>query len=173
MALILEVNGIRPEIHPDVWLAENATITGDVRIGIGSSVWFQVVIRGDVNKIRIGENVNIQDLTMVHGSKGRSDTIIGNNVSIGHKAIIHGCQIKDNVLVGMGATILDDVIVPSNCIIAAGSVVLTGTKLESGYIYAGIPAKKLKPLDAAKAAHYIEGTLNSYAEYREWYRGGN
>lgn len=170
MALIKTVNGITPQISPEAWIAENATITGDVGIGKGSSIWFQVVIRGDVNKIRIGENVNIQDLSMLHGTMGRSDTIIGNSVSIGHRAIIHGCQIRDNVLIGMGATILDDVIVPSNTIIAAGAVVTSGTELESGFIYAGTPARKLKPLDADKAKWYIEGTSQAYVKYKEWYK---
>jgi len=173
MALLVEINGKGPIISPSAWVAENATITGDTIIGAGSSIWYQVVIRGDVNKIRIGENVNVQDLSMIHGTIGRSDTIIGNNVSIGHKAIIHGCQIRDNVLIGMGAIVLDDVIVPSNCIIAAGSVVTSGTILESGFIYAGIPAKKLKPLDKAQAQVYIEGTSQAYVEYASWYKKGD
>ncbi len=170
MAHIIAVNGVTPQIDSAAWVAETAVVTGDVEIDAGCSIWFGVVIRGDVNKIRIGKNVNIQDLTMVHGTNGRGDTIIGNDVSIGHRAIIHGCQIRDKVLIGMGAIILDDVIIPSNTIIAAGATVTSGTVLESGYIYAGTPARKLKPLDAAKANHYISGTSLAYVEYKEWYR---
>ncbi len=170
MPLILPYKGKTPQIDGSAWVADNATITGDVTIGKNSSVWFQVVIRGDVNKIIIGDNCNIQDLTMVHGTYDRGDTILGNNVSVGHGAILHGCQIEDNVLVGMGATILDDVIIPSNTVIAASSLITSGMKLESGYIYAGIPAKKLKPLDAATAERYIKGTAEHYVEYAKGYR---
>lgn len=167
---LITVNGITPKIHPTAWIAETAILTGDLEIGAHSSIWFGVVIRGDVNKIRLGKNVNIQDLTMVHGTVGRGDTILGDNVSVGHRAIIHGCQIEDNVLIGMGAIVLDDVLVPSNTIIAAGAVVTSGTKLESGYIYAGTPARKLKPLDPVKAQLYIEGTAAGYVGYKELYK---
>ena len=167
---LITVNGITPKIHPTAWIAETAILTGDLEIGAHSSIWFGVVIRGDVNKIRLGKNVNIQDLSMVHGTVGRGDTILGDNVSVGHRAIIHGCQIEDNVLIGMGAIVLDDVLVPSNTIIAAGAVVTSGTKLESGYIYAGTPARKLKPLDPVKAQLYIEGTAAGYVGYKELYK---
>ena len=170
MASLIEVKGVRPKIHPDAWLAENVIISGDVEVGAGSSIWYGVVIRGDVNKIQLGQNVNIQDLTMVHGTKGRGDTIIGDNVSIGHRAIIHGCQIESNVLVGMGAIILDDVIIPSNTIIAAGALITSGMQLEPGNIYAGTPAKILKPITHEHAQLYIEGTAAAYKQYREWYR---
>ena len=170
MALILEVNGKTPQIDTSAWVSDNATITGDVVIAENCSVWFQVVIRGDCNKIRIGKDCNIQDGAIIHGTVGRSDTILHDRVSVGHKAIIHGCQIHSDVLVGMGAIILDDVIVPSNTIIAAGAVVTSGTKLESGFIYAGTPAKKLKPIDKLNAQIYIEGTAQAYMKYKEWYR---
>jgi len=170
MALILEVEGKSPVIDESSWLAENATITGDVHIGKQCSVWFQVVIRGDCNKIRIGDSCNIQDGTIVHGTVGRSDTILGDRVSIGHKAIIHGCRIESDVLVGMGAIILDDVLIPSNTIIAAGAVVTSGSTIEPGYIYAGTPARKLKPIDSDNARIYIEGTAKAYMKYKEWYR---
>ncbi len=170
MASIITVKDKTPIIHPSAWVAENAVLTGDIEIGENSSIWYGVVIRGDVNKIRLGKNVNIQDLSMVHGTVGRGDTILGDNVSVGHRAIIHGCQIQDNVLIGMGAIVLDDVIVPSNTIIAAGAVVTSGTVLESGYIYAGTPARKLKPLDTAKAQLYIQGTAAGYVGYKELYR---
>ena len=170
MANILPVNDVLPTIDDSAWLANNATVTGDVHIGKESSIWFQVVIRGDCNKIRIGDQCNIQDGAIVHGTTGRSDTILGDRVSVGHKAIIHGCIIESDVLVGMGAIVLDDVVVPSNTIIAAGSVVTSGTKLESGYIYAGIPARKLKPIDSVNADVYIKGTAASYVGYKELYK---
>lgn len=167
---IISVKGLSPKFPDSTWIAENATVTGDVEFGEECSVWFQVVIRGDVNKIRFGDRVNIQDATIVHGTNGRGDTIIGNNVSIGHRAIIHGCKIEDNVLIGMGAIVLDDVVVKSNVIVAAGAVVTSGTILESGYIYGGIPAKKLKPLEAGKADFYIKGTAAAYVEYSGYYK---
>ena len=170
MPELIEVKGLSPIIDDSAWLASNVIISGDVHVGKNSSIWFGVVIRGDVNKIRIGDNVNIQDLTMVHGTVGRGDTLIGNNVSVGHRAIIHGCQIEDNVLIGMGAIVLDDVLIPSNTIIAAGATVTSGTKIESGFIYAGTPARKLKKLDPAKAKIYIEGTSKGYVGYKELYR---
>lgn len=167
---IITINGVSPQIDPTAWVADNATVTGDVTIGQNSSVWFQVVIRGDVNKIIIGDNCNIQDISMVHGTYNRGDTILGNNVSVGHRAIIHGCQIRDNVLIGMGAIILDDVIIPSNTIIAAGALITSNMELESGFIYAGTPAKKLKPLDEEKAKYYIKGTSDHYVKYSSWYK---
>jgi len=170
MPQIITVNGKTPQIHPSAWVAENVVITGDVEIGPECSIWYGVVIRGDVNRIRIGREVNIQDLSMVHGTNGRGDTIIGDKVSIGHRAIIHGCQIEEQVLVGMGAIVLDDVLVPSNTLIAAGAVVTSGTILEPGFIYAGTPARKMKELDAAKAQLYIEGTAAAYVGYKEHYR---
>lgn len=170
MALILPVNNKKPIIDNSVWLAENATITGDVKIGAQSSIWFQVVIRGDVNKIIIGEKVNIQDGAVVHGTLGRNDTLIGNNVSIGHRAIVHGCQVADNVLIGMGAIVLDDAILEENSLIAAGAVVTSGTIVKSGYLYAGIPAKPIRPLDDSMIAQYIQGTSQGYMEFSSWYK---
>ena len=167
---ILEVNGVSPIIPESCWVAENATVTGDVEFGANCSIWFQVVIRGDVNKIRIGDNVNIQDASIIHGTNGRGNTILGNNVSIGHRAIIHGCKIEDNVLIGMGAIILDDAIIQSNVIVAAGAVVTSGSILESGYLYGGIPAKKLKPLESEKIDFYIRGTAAAYVEYSKYYK---
>jgi len=167
---ILSVNGVSPQIDESAWVADNATVTGDVVIGAECSIWFQVVIRGDVNKIILGNNVNIQDGAIVHGTHGRGDTILGNNVSVGHRAIIHGCQIEDNVLVGMGAIVLDDVIIPSNTIIAAGALVPSNAKIASGFIYAGTPAKKLRPLDPEFAQLYIEGTAQGYVGYKKLYQ---
>ena len=166
---IISVKGITPSIDPTTWVADNAIVTGDVTIGKECSIWFHTVIRGDCNKIIIGNNVNIQDGSMVHGTVGRGDTILGDNVSVGHRAIIHGCQIEPNVLVGMGAIVLDDVVIPSNTIIAAGALVTSGMKLESGYVYAGVPAKKMKKIDDVMAQVYIEGTAQHYTQYKEWY----
>ena len=167
---LIEVNGIRPSIPASTWVAENATVTGDVVCGEECSIWFQVVIRGDVNKIQIGNRVNIQDATIVHGTNGRGDTIIGDNVSIGHRAIIHGCHIHNNVLIGMGAIVLDDAVVESNVIVAAGAVVTSGSVLKSGFLYAGIPARKIKPLEDGKIDYYIKGTAAAYVEYSGYYK---
>ena len=169
MALIIPYGGHTPIIDESAWIAENATITGNVSIGSESSVWFQTVIRGDVNKIHIGNRVNIQDGSMVHGTYGRNDTIIEDGVSVGHRAIIHGCHIKENVLIGMGAIVLDDAVLESGCVVAAGAVVTSGMHLESGYIYAGVPAKKIKVLSPGQAAIYLQGTSDAYVKYSRNY----
>jgi len=173
MALILPYEGQTPVIDSTAWIAENATITGNVTIGSESSVWFQTVIRGDCNKIVIGNRVNIQDGSMVHGTFARNDTIIEDGVSVGHRAIIHGCHIKENVLVGMGAIVLDDAVLESGCIVAAGAVVTAGSKLESGFIYAGIPAKKIKPISPEQALIYLKGTSDAYVRYSSEYKKGD
>ena len=144
MPFILPVKGVLPEMGANCFIAPNATIVGDVIMGDDCSVWFNAVIRGDVNSIRMGNKVNVQDGAVIHCTYQKSQTIIGNNVSIGHNAIIHGCVIADNVLVGMGAIVMDNVQIGSNCIIAAGAVVLENTVIEAGSIYGGVPAKKLK-----------------------------
>ena len=167
---IIPVNGTVPIIPKSTWVAENATLTGDIVCGEQCSIWFQVVIRGDVNKIKIGDRVNIQDASIVHGTNGRGDTVIGNNVSIGHRAIIHGCTIEDNVLIGMGAIVLDEAVVESNVIVAAGAVVTSGSVLKSGFLYAGIPAKAIKPLEEGKVDYYIRGTAAAYVEYASYYK---
>ena len=140
-----------------------------MEIGNNCSVWFNAVIRGDVNSIKIGNSVNIQDGAVIHCTYKRSATIIGNNVSIGHNAIVHGCTIEDNVLIGMGSIIMDEVIVRSNSIIAAGSVVLEGTEVESGTIYAGVPAKKVKILGAEQVSNLVRGVANNYLVYSSWF----
>ena len=145
MAIINPVNGIAPNIGKDCFIAENATIVGEVSMGDQCSVWFNAVIRGDVHYIKIGDKVNIQDGAVIHATYQKSPTNIGNNVSIGHNAIVHGCTIHDNVLIGMGSIIMDDCVVESNSIIAAGAVVTKNTRVESGSIYAGIPAKNAQP----------------------------
>lgn len=170
MANLIEINGILPTIAPEAWVADNATLTGDVTVGKGSSIWFQVVIRGDVNTIKIGSNTNIQDHSMIHGSTDGIDTIIGNGVTIGHRAIIHGCTIHDDVLIGMGAIVLDEAVVESNVIVAAGAVVTGGKILESGFLYAGIPAKKIKAMTPEMIDAYIKVGAQGYVENKELYR---
>ena len=170
---IISINGKYPKIDNTCWVAENATITGDIEIGQESSIWFQSVIRGDVNKIRIGNRVNIQDAAIIHGSTGKQDTVIGDDVSIGHRAIIHGCTIHSNVLIGMGAIILDGAIIESNVIVGAGAVVTVGAHLESGYLYAGVPAKKIKPLEEGKHDFFIKATAAGYVENQKLYNTKN
>ncbi len=170
MANLIEINGISPKISDSAWIADNVTISGDVTVGEGSSIWFQVVIRGDVNSIKIGKCTNIQDHSMVHGSTGGIDTIIGDGVTVGHRAIIHGCTIHDDVLIGMGAIVLDEVVVESNVIVAAGAVVTGGKVLESGYLYAGIPAKKIKQVSPEMIQSYIKDGAQGYVDNKELYR---
>lgn len=170
MALIKTVRGFTPQFGEHIYLADNATIIGDVIMGNNCSVWFQSVIRGDVNSIRIGDQVNIQDGAIIHCTYEKSKTIIGDQVSIGHKAIIHGCEIKSRVLIGMGAIIMDHAIVEECVIVAAGAIVLENTHLESGYIYGGIPAKKLKKIDQENIQFYIERTAANYQMYASWFQ---
>jgi carbonic anhydrase/acetyltransferase-like protein (isoleucine patch superfamily) len=169
MALIKSVKGISPKIGKDCFLADNATLTGDVVMGDNCSVWFNAVIRGDVHTIRIGNNVNIQDGVVVHCTYQKAPVEIGNNVSIAHNAIVHGCTIHDNVLVGMGSILMDHVVVESNSIIAAGAVVSKGTVVESGSVYAGVPAKKIKTVDIKLIEGEINRIANSYNMYASWY----
>ncbi len=170
MALIKPVLGIEPKFGKNCYLAENATIVGDVEMGDDCSVWFTAVIRGDVNSIRMGHKVNVQDGAVIHCTYKLTATNIGNNVSIGHRALVHGCTIHDNVLVGMGAIVMDNVVVESNVLIAAGAVVLENSHLESGFIYAGVPAKKVKPLSIEAFQHNIERIANNYVMYADWFR---
>ncbi len=170
MALIKSVNGVEPKFGQNCYLAENATIVGDVEMGNDCSVWFTAVVRGDVHYIRMGNKVNVQDGAVIHCTYKLSPTVIGNNVSIGHRAIVHGCTIHDNVLVGMGAIVMDNVFVESNVLIAAGAVVLENSRLESGHIYAGVPAKKVKALSVEAFQHNIERIANNYVMYSDWFR---
>jgi gamma-carbonic anhydrase len=170
MALIKPVNGVEPRFGKNCYLAENATILGDVDMGDDCSVWFQAVIRGDVHFIKMGHKVNVQDGAIIHCTYKKHPTTIGNNVSIGHRAIVHGCTIHDNVLVGMGAIVMDNVVVESNVLIAAGAVVLENSHLESGFIYAGVPAKKVKALSAEAFKDSIERIANNYVMYADWFR---
>jgi carbonic anhydrase/acetyltransferase-like protein (isoleucine patch superfamily) len=142
MGIVKEVRGFTPEFGEDIYISENATIVGAVTCGNQCSFWFNAVVRGDVNYIKMGNKVNVQDGAVIHGTFEKSPTTIGNNVSIGHQAMVHGCTIQDNVLVGMGAIIMDDCIIGENSIIAAGAVLTAKTIVEPGSIYAGVPAKK-------------------------------
>lgn len=168
--LIKSVNGKSPLIPEDCYVAENATIVGDVSFGASCSVWFNAVIRGDVNYIKIGNKVNIQDGAVIHCTYQKYPTIIGNNVSIGHNAIVHGCVIQDNVLIGMGAIVMDNCTVESNSIIAAGAVVTQNTVITSGSIWAGVPAKKVKDLNQSSFAGEIERIANNYLMYSSWFK---
>lgn len=168
--VVKTIKGKTPKIPEDCYVAENATIIGDVTFGKSCSVWFNAVIRGDVNSITIGDKVNIQDGAVVHCTYQKHATVIGNNVSVGHNAIVHGCIIKDNVLIGMGAIVMDNCIVESNAIVAAGAVVTQNTVVESGTIYAGVPAKKVKDINASEFAGEIERISNNYVMYSSWYK---
>ncbi|MBC8173336.1 MAG: gamma carbonic anhydrase family protein [Chitinophagales bacterium] len=170
MALILPVKNIYPKFGNNCFLAPNATVVGEVIMGDDCSVWFNTVIRGDVNSITIGNKVNIQDNAVIHCTYQKAATVIGNNVSIGHTAIVHGCTVHDSVLIGMGAIVMDHAIVHENVIVAAGSVVLENSVLESGYIYGGTPAKKLKQLSEAEFKNTIERISNNYVMYAEWFK---
>src|SRR3954470_23825155 len=170
MALILPVEEHFPKWGEQCFIAPNATIVGDVVMGNECSVWFNAVVRGDVNSIRIGNKVNIQDGAVIHCTFKRTKAIIGNNVSIGHNAIVHGCALHDHVLIGMGAIVMDNAVVHSNTIIAAGAVVLEGTVCEAGAIYAGVPAKKVKDISQEMIGGEIDRIANNYVKYADWFR---
>ena len=170
MPVILPVEGVSPQFGTNCFIAPNATIVGDVVAGDECSFWFNSVIRGDVNSIRMGNKVNVQDGAVIHCTYQRSRTVIGNNVSIGHNAIVHGCTIADNVLVGMGAIVMDNAEIGANSIIAAGAVVLENTKVEAGSIYAGVPAKKVKDISQELISSEIDRIANNYVKYAAWFR---
>ena len=168
--LIKTVRGLTPSYGERCFIAENATLIGDLVMGDECSVWYQAVIRGDVNSIRIGNQVNIQDGVVIHATYKTASTLIGNKVSIGHNAIVHGCTIKNNVLVGMGSIIMDHCVVGSNSIIAAGAVVTQNTIIPPGSIYAGIPAKKIKDIDLNLQENEIERIAQNYLKYASWFK---
>jgi carbonic anhydrase/acetyltransferase-like protein (isoleucine patch superfamily) len=169
MALIKTVRGKTPQIGEKAFLAENATLIGDITMGEQCSVWFQAVVRGDVNSITIGDRVNVQDGAVIHCTYEKAATTIGNDVSIGHNALVHGCTIHDNVLIGMGSIVMDHAVIHSNSIIAAGAVVLENTIVEEGCIYAGVPAKKVKEIDPEKISGLIQKTAQNYIKYSGWF----
>jgi carbonic anhydrase/acetyltransferase-like protein (isoleucine patch superfamily) len=170
MALIKSVRGIEPKMGNDCFLAENATIVGDVVMGDECSIWFNAVVRGDVNSIVMGNRVNIQDGAVIHCTYQKAATTIGNNVSVGHNALVHGCTIHDNVLIGMGSIVMDNCVIESNSIIAAGAVLLEGTKVESGSVYAGVPAKKVKELSKELFEGEVQRIANNYVMYASWFK---
>jgi carbonic anhydrase/acetyltransferase-like protein (isoleucine patch superfamily) len=170
MALVKELLGKTPQIGEDTFLAETATIIGDVIMGKECSIWYNAVIRGDVNYIKMGDKVNVQDNVMLHCTYEKFPLVIGNNVSIGHNAIVHGCTIHDNVLVGMGAIVMDDCLVESNSIVGAGSVVTQGTHIKSGEVWAGAPARKIKDMSTELLEGEVNRIANNYVTYSGWYK---
>lgn len=169
MALIKSVRGFTPKFGSNCFLADTAVVIGDVAMGDGCTVWFNAVVRGDVNSITIGNNTNIQDGVVIHGTYERAKTVIGSNVSIAHNAVVHGCTLGDHVLVGMAAVVMDGAVVGPDCVIAAGAVVLPGTKLEPGSVYAGIPAKRVKDI-GDEMRSVIRRTAKNYPMYAEWFK---
>lgn len=170
MALILPCREKTPIIGENCYLAPNATIVGEVEMGNDCSVWFNAVIRGDVNSIKIGDKVNIQDGAVLHCTFEKTKLNIGNNVSIGHNALVHGCTLEDNVLVGMGAIVMDNCYIEKNALIAAGAVVLENTRVEAGSIYAGVPAKKVKQVSEEVFKDQNERIANNYLKYSSWFK---
>lgn len=170
MALIKSVNGTEPKFGKNTFLAENCTVVGDVICGDDCSIWFNAVVRGDVNSIRMGNKVNIQDGAVIHCTYQKTKTNIGNNVSVGHNAIVHGCTVHDNVLIGMGAIVMDNCVIESNCIIAAGAVLTENTHVAAGSIYAGVPAKKVKDIDQKLLEGEVHRIANNYLMYSGWFK---
>ncbi|SFR33009.1 Carbonic anhydrase or acetyltransferase, isoleucine patch superfamily [Robiginitalea myxolifaciens] len=170
MAIIREVRGKSPQIGEDCFLAENAVIVGEVTMGSQCSIWYNAVLRGDVHFIRMGDRVNVQDGAVIHCTYEKSPTTIGNDVSIGHNAIVHGCTLKDKVLVGMGSIIMDDCVVHSNSIIAAGAVLTKGTIVPEGSIYAGMPARKIAEVSPELREGEIERIARNYIKYSGWFK---
>ena len=171
MPLILPVHGVSPAFGENCFLAENATVVGDVVCGRDCSFWFQSVVRGDVHRIRMGDAVNVQDGAVIHCTYEKAPTTIGHRVSIGHRAIVHGCTLEDDVLVGMGAIVMDHAVVRAGALIAAGAVVLENTVVEAGAIYAGVPARKVKQLDPGTFRDQNQRIAGNYIRYADWFRG--
>lgn len=169
MALIKSVRGKRPVVGERCWLAENATVVGEVTMGDDCTVWFNAVVRGDVNYIKIGHRTNIQDNATIHGTYEKAATTIGNDVSIGHNAIVHGCTLEDQVLIGMGAMVMDGAVIGRGSIVAAGAVVLEGTVVPPGSLYAGVPAKFIKPVEG-KNREMLVRIAGNYMKYASWFK---
>lgn len=168
MALIKSVKGIKPTIAEDCFLADNATVAGDVHIAKECSIWFNAVLRGDVGPIRIGRCSNIQDGVIIHATYLKSETIIGEEVSVGHAAVLHGCTVMDGALIGMGAIVMDNAVVGKGAVVAAGAVVLANTIIPDGALYAGVPAKKVKEV-SADMQQGLRQTALRYVEYAQWF----
>ncbi|MBE9487965.1 MAG: gamma carbonic anhydrase family protein [Bacteroidetes bacterium] len=170
MGLIVSVRGYTPKIDDSCFVAENATVIGDVTVGEGSSIWFGAVVRGDVNKITIGKNVNIQDNAVIHTLYEKSVAVIGDNVSIAHNAVVHGATLKNNCLVGIGAVVLDNAVIGEGALVAANSVVLSGTIIEPNSLYGGVPAKKIKNVSPETAKNTVQRISDNYSMYASWYK---
>lgn len=170
MALIRELRGKTPQIGEGSFLAETATIIGDVVMGKECSIWYNAVLRGDVHSIKLGDKVNVQDNAMLHCTYEKFPLNIGNHVSIGHNAIVHGCTLQDNVLIGMGAIVMDNCVVESNSIVGAGSVVTQGTRVKSGEVWGGVPARKIKDISADLLEGEVHRIANNYVKYSAWYK---
>jgi carbonic anhydrase/acetyltransferase-like protein (isoleucine patch superfamily) len=170
MPIIKPIKGKKPQIPDTCYIADNATIVGEVTMGNHCSVWFNAVIRGDVHYIKMGEKVNVQDGAVIHATYQKHPTNIGNNVSIGHNAIVHGCTIHDNVLIGMGSIVMDNCVVESNSIVAAGAVVTQNTRIEAGSIYAGVPAKRVKDISKELLSGEIHRIAENYVKYSSWFQ---
>lgn len=169
MAIIKSIRGYQPQFGSNCFLADTAVVVGEVIMGDNCTVWFNAVVRGDVHSITIGNNTNIQDGAVIHGTYQKAKTVIGNNVSIAHNAIAHGCTIEDNVLIGMGAIVMDNAVIGTNSVIAAGAIILPGTNVEAGSIYAGVPAKRVKDI-SAEMKEVIQRTARNYPMYAEWFK---
>lgn len=169
MALVKKVRGFEPRFGSNCFLAETAVVIGDVSMGDNCTVWFNAVVRGDVNSITIGHDTNIQDGAVIHCTYEKAKTVIGSNVSIAHNAVVHGCTVEDNVLIGMGAIVMDKAVIGTHSVIAAGAVILPGTRVEPGSIYAGVPAKKVKEI-GDEMREVIVRTARNYPMYARWFR---
>lgn len=172
MAIIRSVRGFSPQVPASCFLAENSVVVGEVILGERCTIWYNAILRGDVNFIRVGDDTNIQDGAVVHCTWQKAGTTIGSRVSIGHNAIVHGCTIEDDVLIGMGAIVMDQAVVGSGSLVAAGAVVLQGTKIEPGMLYAGVPAKPVRPVDDALRS-LITRTATNYPMYAGWFKEGS
>ncbi|MDP4663056.1 MAG: gamma carbonic anhydrase family protein [Salibacteraceae bacterium] len=170
MPYILPVNGVEPKLGNDCFIAPNATIVGDVVTGNECSFWFNAVVRGDVNSIKMGDRVNVQDGAVIHCTYQQTKVVLGNNVSIGHNALVHGCTVHDNVLIGMGAIVMDNVVIESNAIVAAGAVVKEGTLIKEGELWAGVPAKCVKQVSKELREGQIERIAHNYVKYSTWFK---
>jgi carbonic anhydrase/acetyltransferase-like protein (isoleucine patch superfamily) len=170
MAHFIPCHGVEPKFGTNCWFAPNATLVGDLQMGNDCSVWFNAVIRADVNSIRIGNKVNVQDGAVIHCTYQKTTVDIGDNVSVGHNALVHGCTISDNVLIGMGAIVMDHCVIESNCIIAAGAVLLENTHVEAWSVYAGVPAKKVKTLSPELFEGEVQRIAHNYVKYASWFQ---
>ncbi|MFI3288440.1 MAG: gamma carbonic anhydrase family protein [Rikenellaceae bacterium] len=173
MAIIRTLRGKTPKIGTGCFLAENCAVLGDVVMGDECSIWYGATLRGDVNSIRLGNRVNVQDGAVIHTLYERSVTVIGDNVSLGHNAVVHGATIEDNCLIGINATVLDNAVVGSGTIVAANALVLSNSVLEPHSIYAGVPARKVKEISPEQSRDIVERIANDYVMYASWYEGDN